>query len=328
MDIWYRLAWAQLFEESLKGKAAVFNFEKDDTLLSYAFIKRRINDLSFARNLTETWYDTTTPYGYGGIYLSPAAHADKNFIRDAEQAWNRYCLENNIVAEFVRFHPLQKNHSYFKEYYSLEERNQNVYVDLTKPESQIDDEMNKHARHFKKAQHCNVIVEHDVAFQYLDVFKKFYQVTMDRNKAQNFYYFSSDFFDRLVQVLGQGIILLVGKVDNQIVSTFLFIVGEEDVYYFLSGSNAEALATCANHMIMRTMIFEAKKMGKKYFNLGGGLSTAPSDTIFRFKSGFSKTTTPFFTGSKIDNPEKYNEFVALSKMNALSTNFFPAYRAV
>ena len=59
------------------------------------------------------------------------------------------------------------------------------------------------------------------------------------------------------------------------------------------------------------------------FHLGGGLG-GKEDSLFKFKSGFSKNTADFYLIKSIFNVPLYDE---LSQDTDENIEFFPAYRA-
>lgn len=325
MELLFTLTWAKLFEKGFGGVAEEFTYKKDNKIVSYAFIKRCINQLPFAQFLKEKYYDIVSPYGYGGIFISDSAQKDPIFLRQFEEKFSDYCAKQNIIAEFVRFHPFQKNHLLFKDYYLLKKANDNIYIDLSESEDIILMNMEKRHRYsIRKAEKSGAVVKFDDDFQYLNQFKKLYKETNDRNQASRFYYFSDEFFDRLIKDFTQNIKLVIAELNGEVVAASLFIFGEKEVYYFLSGANKTGLNSCANYLILRQIISDAKHSGKSIFNLGGTLSN--NTNLFLFKSGFSKTMAPFYVGTKIYNNIVYDKLIDLFKVGGEKTDYFPLYR--
>ncbi len=72
------------------------------------------------------------------------------------------------------------------------------------------------------------------------------------------------------------------------------------------------------------MRIEATKRGMSFFNLGGGLGGKYNDSLFKFKSSFSKDFKDFKLWNLIVNQKRYDELV--EKRNIAETSFFPKYR--
>ena len=105
MDIYFTQAYGKLCEIIESGVCEVFRFDCEYGQIYNMFIKRpipiNIND--------EQYYDLITPYGYGGPRIV-SFNGDKEKLCEAyEKAFSQYCIENNIVSEFIRFHPRCQN---------------------------------------------------------------------------------------------------------------------------------------------------------------------------------------------------------------------------
>ena len=66
----------------------------------------------------EKWYDFVTPYGYGGPLITEVEDgAKEQLVKAFYEEFSRYCAEQKIVSEFVRFHPIAQNALDFIEVY-------------------------------------------------------------------------------------------------------------------------------------------------------------------------------------------------------------------
>jgi hypothetical protein len=78
---------------------------------------------------------------------------------------------------------------------------------------------------------------------------------------------------------------------------------------------------------MKLILDEARLLGNqttaKSLHLGGGVGGSDEDSLFRFKSGFSKDFKEFSVWKFIVNEEIYED---LSK-DKVCTDFFPLYRS-
>jgi serine/alanine adding enzyme len=270
------------------------------------------------------YYDIVSPYGYGGIYVSEAASQDPDFIRDFSDAFNIYCVKNNIVSEFIRFHPLQKNYVFFKDSYLLKHVNNNVYVDLRQADCDILKNIAKRHRYcIRKAIANGVKINFEDDFDKIESFIQLYEATNDKNNATAFYYFGKEFFSKLRDTFGNKIRLVTAYLGNRLISASLFIFDEKNVYYFLSGTNKLGYDVFACHLLLHEAIFRAKKEGRELFNLGGGLKS--NDSLFLFKSGFSSSVAPYYIGTAIRMPDIYEKMLDASGVNP-SVDYFPKYR--
>ena len=106
MDIYFRPEYAVLSSLIDGGTSEEFSFDSQYGTVSYQFIKREIPQ----KHNGETYFDIITPYGYGGPLVVPSSPDKREaLVRSFCEAFDKYCLENNIVSEFVRYHPLYNN---------------------------------------------------------------------------------------------------------------------------------------------------------------------------------------------------------------------------
>ncbi|MFA6322234.1 MAG: peptidoglycan bridge formation glycyltransferase FemA/FemB family protein [Candidatus Buchananbacteria bacterium] len=323
MDIFYTEQWAKFFVKPGED-VGTFNFGDADKFIRYSFIKRPIGLLPFVNQINDIGFDIVSPYGYGGIYLSPKARSDQKFIAEYKNEFTNYCRKNSIVSEFIRFHPFDKNQDFFQDYYDLIKVNDNIFVDLNQTEAEISKSIDKRHRYsIRRAKDFGVEIEIDQNFCYLDDFINLYQQTMSRNSASDFYFFPESFFKNLLAEFGHQLLLLVAKLNGKVIAASFFVINNENIYYFLSGSDYKFFHVFANHLLLWEAIAYAKKNNKKYLNLGGGMKT--DDSLFLFKSGFSKYSVPYFVGKKIHDQSKYDFLLTESGVDR-KIDFFPQYR--
>ena len=103
-DIYFDGNYGKIYEKAEHGEAIVFKCSTENGIIINQFIKREI-PLKVNENI---YYDIVTPYGYGGPYVVESNNSEK-LLQDYERQFAKYCIDNNIVAEFVRFHPLFNN---------------------------------------------------------------------------------------------------------------------------------------------------------------------------------------------------------------------------
>ena len=78
------------------------------------FIKIKVP--SFNNLLGEVYFDLETPYGYGGPISNTT---DQNFILRSNLKFSKWVKSNNIISEFVRFHPLFDTKIYTSSFFVL-----------------------------------------------------------------------------------------------------------------------------------------------------------------------------------------------------------------
>lgn len=109
----------------------------------------------------DTYFDFATPYGYGGWLIE--GNEDTSKLFDSYLSW---CKENGIISEFVRFHPVLKNHVYSENNYDVIPLGETIAMDLTSPDVIWQNIISKNRNMIRKAitlmtEHKCYIVTHD-----------------------------------------------------------------------------------------------------------------------------------------------------------------------
>src|SRR5690606_8701924 len=99
----------------------------------------------------------TTVYGYGGPIFE-AKNLDKLKCSYVE-AFDQYCKDMNVISEFLRFHPVLRNHTFLENFYDIYNIRSTIFMDLSKGEQQIWDSLASNCkRNIKKAQASGISV--------------------------------------------------------------------------------------------------------------------------------------------------------------------------
>lgn len=322
-DVCYLSGYAKAFQLHGEGEPLLFYYDDGDTRGINVVMKRDIaNTAPFIDHLPKnTWFDLSTPYGYGGFLIEGDNYNDVNI------AYVSYCKEKGFISEFVRFHLFNKFQPYYNGIYEVNTRN--VVRDLELPLDEIVMDFEHRARKsLKKALKNELEVEIDANGKRLDDFLDIYYGTMVRNNANENYSFSSEFFNAINELKNNYVyihILFEGKV----IATELVLYGPENCYSFLGGTNKEYFYLQPNTLLKYEIIKWAKENGLKRFILGGGYGN--DDGIFKYKKGFAPNGIyDFYVGKEIFDEVKYRKLVEM-KNHAINTylnnNFFPIYRA-
>lgn len=298
-DIYYTSDYYKLCEQNGDGKAKLFVYKEENNIAIYPFMLNTIKNY----DLDEKYYDIESAYGYGG----PVTNSyEKNFLNNFENSFLEYSSQNNIIAEFIRFHPLQKNNNIFNKNIEILHNRVIVYLDLTKGVNRIwnEDIKSKNRNMIRKAEKSGLIVE--VSRDY-EVFKHIYCKTMNKVEADNYYYFDEKYYQQMKD--SNNYILLNVRKENTIIASAIFMKYGKYFHYHLSGSLKEYLKFAPNNLLLWEAIKLSCESGAKWFHFGGGLSDSLDDNLFKFKSNFSKNTADFYIGKRIHNKEFYDYLI-------------------
>jgi hypothetical protein len=164
-------------------------------------------------------------------------------------------------------------------------------------------------------------------------FRRLYEQTMQRLDATPRYFFSDEYYDKLLDGLGPD--LLISEVRDHcgvVVSADLLMRHEQRLHGHLSGSNRDDARMGSNNLMLWTAAQFAIDQGLRQIHLGGGV--AARDGLFTFKRSFGGRELEYAVSGMIVNDAAYQHHVDIhakaleTAANALlASGYFPAYRA-
>jgi len=321
-DVSYLCGYAKAFQLLGDGKPLLFYIDDGNKRAMNVSLKRDIAEAApFKGRLAPgTWFDLSTPYGYGGFWMEGGEYAFVNAVYDS------YCKENHIVSEFIRFHLFS---GYRPFYNGLSETNiHNVVRTLDLPlDEMLMDFEHKVRKNLKRAGASGLSAETDYTGDRLDEFLEIYYRTMNRREAKTDFHFPRKFFDTLNGMEGHYVYFHVWY-EGKIISTELVLYGTENCYSFLGGTDCEYFDLRPNDFLKYEIIKWAKEKGLKRYVLGGGYGE--DDGIFHYKKSFAPNgICNFYIGKKIFNACMYRELIEMRARDASFTekpSYFPGYR--
>lgn len=299
-DIYFTRQYCKMEQEKEQGMAQLFVYEEgNENIGVYPFIKHQINH----PRLQEQYYDIETPYGYGGPVTMCA---DSSFTSRFENSFLEYCKNENIIAEFVRFHPLIENEHVFQKNIEVLHNRSTVWLDLTESIDHIwmNEVTAQNRNTIRKCEKNQLYVE--VSNRY-DTFIEIYNETMQKVGAEAFYFFGQQYYEQIKE--NASYVLFEVKQGEATLAAAIFMGYGQYFHYHLSGSRKEFLKLAPNNILLWEAIKYAKEQGYKKMHFGGGLTDSKEDNLFRFKSKFSKTSAEFYIGKRIHNKEVYEMLI-------------------
>lgn len=274
-------------------------------------------------------WDALTPYGYPGPLVSGGAEADRDaFASRALDAAAEELRADGCVSVFARMHPLL-GATPRPEGGLLVQHGTTVHVDLRRSEGELwSDTTSGHRNEINRAIKAGHRASFDEGFVHADRFVEIYQATMRRVGAAAHYFFDRDYLAGLREALGPRLKLAVVEIDGAVAAAGLFVATGAFVQYHLSGADEAYLRKQPTKLMLHFVRGWAKARGAAWLHLGGGVGGG-EDSLFRFKAGFSKARSPFYTLRLVVDPEAYR---ALSRARhpgadaADVSGFFPLYR--
>lgn len=324
LDIYFDPNYAKLYEKVEDGRVERFVLETENGRISNLFLLREIPE-----KLDEVQYkDIVSPYGYGGPIIEYCKEDKKNeLLKEYENAFYKYCADNHIVSEFVRFHPIINNGLDFSLIYNSQCIRNTVGTNLLLGDDPIQEEFSKSCRkRIRRAIRDGVSYRITEKPDTTHSFKEIYYSTMERNEAGDYYYFDDEYFQQCVDCFRDNIILVEALFEDKVIAAGFYFVWDKVIHIHLSGTLSEYLYLSPAYILRYAVTMWGKEHGYELIHHGGGRSNSEEDSLYLFKKQFGeKTSFDFYVGRKIWNEDIYDKLCSKVGKDRL-TNYFPAYR--
>lgn len=321
-DIYFEPDYAELYETE-ENRAVEYRFECEYGFITNLFLKRQI-DIKLPDEVQ--YYDLVTPYGYGGPVIHWTNDKEK-LIQAYMDDFGRYTEKEHIIAEFVRFHPILGNGVDFKEVYKSIFDRKTVGTNLTYDDV-VAKEFSKHKRKDIRKALKNPEIRYEVTENpsTLQDFLKIYYSTMDRDKADDYYYFKPDYFQTMLEKFREHI--TAGRVflGDQLIAMGVYFRYGKYLHAHLSGTLSEYLDYSPANILKYALAVYGHENGYEVIHYGGGTSRSPENGVYKFKKEFGKNTEfDFYIAKKVWNEEIYKQICSAVGAD-VNSDFFPAYR--
>lgn len=272
--------------------------------------------------------DATSVYGYPG----PLTNKIKGDFDNSnfKEKLNLFFLEKNIVSVFSRLNPFIPNQDLILN--GIGETSFHgkiVNIDLTKSLDQQREQYNRRLKSYINNARKKCTIKKAVNKESINEYINAYYENMHRVNAAERYFFPEKYFYDLINCkdFETDILLAINNDNNDIMAGAMFIKKNNIVQYHLSGIKEEYLSLNPIKLLIDEMRINATQQNYTYFNLGGGVNSQ-QDSLFQFKSTFSKDFKDFKLWKYIVNENIYNQLIIknMELTREESTTFFPAYR--
>jgi hypothetical protein len=270
--------------------------------------------------------DATTPYGYPGPLTSGGF--DAPFVMAAIERAMPLLREERLVTLFARLHPIL-NTSPVGGAGTVVHHGETVAVDLTLPMETIRRQTRRdHRQSIERSLAEGHRAWFDADWTHFAIFQRLYRSTMRRVSAADEYFFDRPYFAGLRDALGDRMRLLVVDIDGVPAAATLLVETDGIVQYHLTGIDDRFLREAPSKLLIHAATEWARERGNRYLHLGGGVGGA-RDSLFEFKSGFSRLRLPFHTLRLVVDPAGYERLARERAPGADPDDtggFFPIYR--
>jgi len=321
-DVYYLSGYVKAFQIHGDGQAILFYYESDGVRGINVVMKRDIADDEYFSGKVDkgAFFDFITPYGYGGWLIEGVRDTSGLFAE-----YKKWCVENNIVSEFVRYHPALENVKSSNDFYDVVNLGSTVSMDLASSDVIWENLTSKNRNVIRKAIKSGVKIYHGQFPEIYKTFKVIYDLTMDSDNAKAYYYFNDEFYNSIREDLFNESQVFWAEVDKKIIAVSIMITANGYMNYHLSGSLREYQNLAPTNLLLYKAALWGCANGCKSLHLGGGVG-AKEDSLYKFKSAFNRNEKKeFYIGKKVYMEDTYDKLVKMKNISE-TTNFFPRYR--
>ena len=322
-DVYYLSGYTKAFCENGDGEPLLFYYEDSNIQGINVVMKRDISkDERFHDKLKQAeYFDLVTPYGYGGWIIE--GNGD---IAPLMCAYENWCLNYKIVSEFVRFHPMLNNQVGLDKYYEVIGLGGTIAMDLYSPETIWANITSKNRNMIRKAQKNGLKIYHEQTPTIYKSFKDIYDKTMDKDHADEYYYFPEEFYNSILNDLKSNAQVFYAQTEDGDIAAATIVIGANGMLnYHLSGSKYEYQKLAPTNLMLYEVALWGFENGYKSFHMGGGVGSK-EDSLYAFKKAFYRGEPKrYYIGKKIMNYEIYDQLVQMRE-NIENISFFPQYR--
>ena len=276
-DIYWMSGYVKAFQLHGDGEPLLLHFDDGHTRGINVVMKRDVAKDShfFGRIPQQTYFDIATPYGYGGWIIEGEGEA-------LFAAYEKWCVDNGIISEFVRFHPVVDNAHSASCFYEVIPLGQTVAMDLTSPEIIWNNLSSKNRNMIRKAQKNGIRIYNGRSVELYRVFREIYNGTMQKDNAVDYYYFGEEFYDSLLHDLPHNAQIFYAVYEDKIIAASIMLAENGFLNYHLSGSLREYAHLAPSNLLLYEAALWGCANGCKALHLGGGVGSG-EDSLFKFK---------------------------------------------
>lgn len=318
-DVYYLVGYLKPFYIHGDGEPILLYYNNNGLRAIYAFMKR---------SLSEFMFDSITPYGYGGVLFEGDTSEENLKCFYCEYA---QCMKSqNIIDNFVRYHPVLNNAQLMKGISNVIDLGKTIAMDLSSPGIIWENIISKNRNMIRKAEKNGVEIKHGKDFSLFKDFIQIYNLTMDKDNAEEYYYFGIDFYKSIYEDLKDNYEMFYAVCQGKIIAMSIIIFANHQMHYHLSGSLFEYRNLAPTNLLLYKAALWGCEQGYRTFHLGGGVGSG-EDNLYKFKAAFNrKSQCQFSIGKEIFDLDCYKTLVDKRKNKNkdfdLNSSFFPLYR--
>ena len=319
-DVYYLSGYVKAFMIHGDGDPFLLYYEGNGLEAIYVYMRRP--------TAIEGVYDSVTPYGYGGVLFEGDASEENKAA-----FWQEYLAtmeQEHIVDNFVRYHPVLKNAEPMKSISNVIDLGKTIALDLSSPDVIWENIISKNRNMIRKAKKNGIEIRHGKDLDLFDDFRKIYNATMEKDNAEEYYFFGEKFYESIHNDLYDNCEMFYAVLNGEIIAMSIMLFANNQMHYHLSGSLIKYRNLAPSNLLLYKAAVWGCEQGYKTFHLGGGVGSG-EDNLYKFKAAFNRNSNyQFSIGKEVFDHEKYDELVELRSLKDSSfdreSKYFPLYR--
>lgn len=320
-DVYYLSGYVKAFQIHGDGEPQLFYYEGGGLRAIYVYMKRK--------TAVDGWYDSITPYGYGGVLFD--GNTSEENLKDFWDAYLQKMQVEGIVCNFVRYHPVLANAVPMKVVSDVIDLGKTVAFHLDSPEVIWQNIVPKNRNMIRKAEKNGIEIHHAADIALFKDFVQIYNATMDKDHAEAYYYFGDEFYESIHKDLDGHYEMFYATYEGKIIAMSIMLFANKQMHYHLSGSVLEYRNLAPSNLLLYKAALWGCEHGYKTLHLGGGVGSG-EDNLYKFKAAFNRESNYQFSIAKmVFDQEKYDALVAERAERDPDFNreskFFPLYRS-
>ena len=321
-DVYYLSGYVRAFQIHGDGEPQLLYYQGAGLRAIYVYMKRR--------TAIEGSYDSVTPYGYGGVLFE--GDTSEESIGIFWQAYVERMRAEGIVDNFVRYHPVLANAVSMKKVSTVTDLGKTVAIDLSSPDAIWDSIIiSKNRNMIRKAEKNGIEIRHGKELELFDDFKRIYNATMEKDHAEEYYFFGDAFYESIHRDLHDNYEMFYAVLNGETIAMSIMLFANQQMHYHLSGSMIEYRNLAPSNLLLYKAALWGCERGYKTFHLGGGVGSG-EDSLYKFKAAFNRKSDYHFSiGKEVFDQMRYDELVKIRRESDPdfdeTSPFFPLYRS-
>jgi len=316
-DFYHTFDYHQLSKQP-NEQPILIKYQKGNSIIGLPLLLRRIYETEY--------YDITSVYGYVG---SIHKNIDKDFDKDLFQTQlKKYFKEQNIVSLFSRLNPyIDFQENVLSGLGDIIALGDVVNIDITNSIEVSRSNYSKSTKSRVNKARKQCYVKSIASDADINIFVDIYYENMKRLNAKDSYFFDRDYFFNFYKSsdFETEILLVYDSETDLAIAGSMFVKTNQIIQFHLSGTRDAYLNIAPARVFLDEMRLIGTEDGFRYFNLGGGLG-AERDSLFEFKSSFSKDFKSFKVWKYIVNKKAYIDLSNQFSNSEKNQDYFPLYR--